>query len=271
MGITPVQKGQKLTAQAWNQLATTVNNLTSGTTGGAAAGRVVPCTIKNHTSATFPAGNILTVYLAGCTRLAAYTPDEARIAWMNNGFQLDGYAALPSNSSSAGVPALLIDGIPASGIGRAVVYGLCAGYISVSGASAPELVKFSDSSGVFVEPASGETGDWRVIASSSVSNGRVFAYMVPLGGGGGGSLTVYFTTNGSAVSSTQATQINLDQYPNTWSVRGVKGSGGQLTLKIARWVLSGGTNPVTNVTVDSNGDIVLERTPITIGASFANE
>ena len=212
MGIVPVEKGQKLTAQAWNQLATTVNNIAGGSTAAVSAGKVVQVTIKNNTSAAVQAGNILTVYRAGTVRLAQYTPDEARIAWMNNGFQLDGYA-----SGSNGVPALLIDGIDAGGIGRALVYGLCAGYVTVSGSSAPDLVTFRASSGIFAVPSSGETGDWRVIASSSVSNGQVFAYLVPLGGGGGGG---------------------------------------------DDWALSGGTYPVTNVTVDSNGDIVLERTQI---------
>lgn len=269
MGISPVQKGQKLTAQAWNQLATTVNNIAGGSTAAASAGKVVQVTIRNRTDIAKRAGEILTVYKTGSLRLAQYTPDEARVAWMNNGFQLDGYAALPSNSSSAGVPALLIDGIPASGIGRAVVYGLCAGYISVSGASAPELVKFSDSTGAFVEPASGETGDWRVIASSAVSSGRVFAYLVPLGGGGGGSIPVYWTTNGSNVSSADAAALDFTQYPSNNLVRASMGSNGRLEIKIANWTLSGGTNPVTNVTVDSNGDIVLERTAITLGRSFS--
>jgi len=214
MGIVPVEKGQKLTAQAWNQLATTVNNIAGGSTSAASAGKVVQVTIKNNTSAAVQAGNILTVYRAGTVRLAQYTPDEARIAWMNNGFQLDGYA-----SGANGVPALLIDGIDEGGIGRALVYGLCAGYISVSGNSAPDLVTFRASSGIFAVPSSGETGDWRVIASSTVSSGKVFAYLVPLGGGGG----------------------TLPEY-----------------------YLSGATSPVTNVTVDSNGDIVLTREPIVL-------
>lgn len=218
MGITPVQKGQKLTAQAWNQLATTVNNITSGTAGTAAAGRVIPCTIKNRTDTAKKAGELLTVYKTGSLRLAAYTPDEARAAWMNNGFQLDGWG-----SGANGVPALLVDGIDEGGIGRAMVYGLCAGFITVSGNSVPDLVTFRASSGVFAEPSSGETGDWRVIASSTVSSGRVFAYMVPLGGGGG----------------------TLPEYS-----------------------LSGATTPVTNVTVDSNGDIVLTREPIVLNKTY---
>ena len=214
MGILPVQKGQKLTAQTWNQLATTVNNLTAGTTGGAAAGRVVQVTIKNRTDTAKKAGEILTIYKTGSLRLAGYGPDEARIAWMNNGFQLDGWG-----SGTGGVPALLIEGINEGGIGRAMVYGLCAGYIAVSGSRAPDLVTFRASAGVFAVPSSGETGDWRVIASSSVSNSQVFAYLVPLGGGGG----------------------TLPEY-----------------------YLSGATSPVTNVSVDNNGDIVLTREPIVL-------
>lgn len=211
MGIVPVEKGQKLTAHAWNQLATTVNNIAGGSTAAASAGKVVQVTIRNRTDTARRAGEILTVYKTGSLRLAQYTPDEARVAWMNNGFQLDGWG-----SGANGVPALLIDGIDEGGIGRALVYGLCAGYVTVSGSSAPDTVVFNASSGVFAVPSSGETGDWRVIASSSVSNSQVFAYLVPLGGGGGGD----------------------------------------------DWALSGGTYPVTNVTVASDGDIVLERTQI---------
>lgn len=241
MGILPVQKGQKLTAQAWNQLATTVNNITSGTAGTAAAGRVIPCTIKNRTDTAKKAGELLTVYKTGSLRLAAYTPDEARQAWMNNGFQLDGWG-----SGANGVPALLVDGIDEGGIGRAMVYGLCAGFITVSGNSAPDTVTFNAGSGVFAVPSSGQTGDWRVVAASTISSGRVFCYLVPLGGGGSsGSGGVLARVNGQDVT---VTKLVADSHVAFTYNNGV------LNISATPWNVSPAT-VVSNIAFDANGDL----------------
>lgn len=259
MGITPVQKGQKLTAAAWNQLATTVNNITSGTAGTAAAGRVIPCTIKNRTDTARKAGELLTVYKTGSLRLAAYTPDEARAAWMNNGFQLDGWG-----SGTNGVPALLIDGIDEGGIGRAMVYGLCAGFITVSGNSAPDTVTFNAGSGVFAVPSSGQTGDWRVIASSTVSSGRVFAYLVPLGSGGGGSSEISFIINGGSVETKDTVKAD-----GTYILlKNVSGHSNQVEIQGAKWILNGPTSVVTSVGCNSSGDLVVTTQQISLTYDF---
>lgn len=249
MGIIPVRPGQKLTAQVWNQLATTVNNITAGTSGTAAAGRPIPCTIKNRTDTAKKAGELLTVYKTGSMRLAQYTPDEARSAWMNNGFQLDGWA-----SGTNGVPALLVDGIDEGGIGRASVYGLCAGFVSVSGSSVPDTVTFNASSGVFAVPSSGQTGDWRVIAASSISSSRVFCYLVPLGSSGGGSAVSCTISNGNSV--TVGTIIADETYV---ALRRVTGYSDRVKIVGAKWTYGGPSSVVTDIACDASGDIIVTK------------
>jgi len=261
MGIVPVEKGQKLTAQAWNQLATTVNNIAGGSTAAASAGKVVQVTIKNNTSAAVQAGNILTVYRAGTVRLAQYTPDEARIAWMNNGFQLDGWG-----SGANGVPALLIDGIDEGGIGRALVYGLCAGYVTVSGSSAPDTVVFNASSGVFAVPSSGQTADWKIIAASSVSGGKAFCYMIPLGGGGGETSGVNIALLSSPNSGYTSAYILLQGIS-----RAVSNGKNVLigpNFKLANTNASGLINYVENISVDTTGNLVVTTKTTKLIQSF---
>ena len=177
MTVPNVRKGQALSATTWNQLASTVNNLVSASTE-KQWGRSIPCTILNRSGSARYGGNVLTVYKGGSVRLAAYKPDEARLAWLNSGFQLDGYAG---STNDYGAPALLIDGVSAGGIGRCIVPGLCAGFVTYVETDLPELCKFDADNGVFVSAASNEVGDWKIIAASDIETGvkRVFAYLVP--------------------------------------------------------------------------------------------
>ena len=177
MAVNPVQKGQPLTARAWNEMAVMVNNITSASTE-KQWGRTIPCTILNRSGSARYGGNILTVYKGGSFRLAQYKPDEARLAWLNSGFQLDGYAG---STNDYGAPALLIDGVSAGGIGRCIVPGLCAGFVTYTETDLPELCKFDADNGVFISAASNEVGDWKIIAASDIETGvkRVFAYLVP--------------------------------------------------------------------------------------------
>ena len=177
MTVPNVRKGQALSAQTWNQLASTVNNLTSGSTE-RQWGRSIPCTVLNRSGSARYGGNILTVYKGGSVRLAAYKPDEARIAWLNSGFQLDGYAG---STNEYGAPALLIDGVGNGEIARCIVPGLCAGFLTYTENDVPELCKFDADNGVFCSAGDNEVGDWKVIAASDIETGvkRVFAYLVP--------------------------------------------------------------------------------------------
>lgn len=177
MTVPNVRKGQALSAQTWNQLASTVNNLTSGSTE-RQWGRSVPCTILNRSGGARYGGNILTVYKNGSVRLAAYKPDEARLAWLNSGFQLDGYSG---STNDYGTPALLIDGVGAGQIARCIVPGLCAAFVTYTETDLPELCKFDADNGVFVSAGAKEVGDWKIIAASDIETGvkRVFAYLVP--------------------------------------------------------------------------------------------
>ncbi|MBR3218742.1 MAG: hypothetical protein IKF77_02375, partial [Thermoguttaceae bacterium] len=108
-------------------------------------------------------GQILTVCRDGTVRLAGCDPDQARLAWMNNGFQLDGCGA---STNDYGTPALLIDGVASGGIGRCIVPGLCAGFLTYTEATIPELCKFNADAGGFVSAGSDEVGDWKIIAAS---------------------------------------------------------------------------------------------------------
>lgn len=176
MGISPVRKGQPLTAAAWNQLATEINNITSAT-GEKQWGRVIPCTILNRSISPVKAGETLVVHKGGTVRIATYTPDEARQMWMNSGFQLDGYGG---SSSDYGTPALLQDGVQSGEIGRCMVSGLVAGYVTYSENAVPDLVKYTSRTGTFVSAGSSEVGDWKIIAHSRAdANKRIFAYLVP--------------------------------------------------------------------------------------------
>lgn len=178
MGIQPVRPGEKITAQAWNDMATAINNQLTAD-GDRQWGRSVPVTITNRTIAARNAGQILTVYKGGTVRLANYDPDEARLAWMNSGFQLDGYGA---SANDYGTPALLIDGISPGGIGRAIVPGLCAGFLTYTETTLPELCKFDADTGSFVSAGANEVGDWKIIAASAGAPNnakRVFCYLVP--------------------------------------------------------------------------------------------
>lgn len=186
--VQQVKKGDPITAQAWNEMAAAINNNLAAR-GGAIPPRPIPVTIKNRTEFTVQAGGTLTVYKGGTQRISSLSPDNARKAWQNNGFQLDGYS-----SGTGGVPALVLDSIPEGGIGRAMVSGLCAGYVTVSG-SVPDTVRFNPASATFAAAGSGETADWKIIAASSVSSGKAFCYMIPLGGGGGNYPTDQAVTN----------------------------------------------------------------------------
>ena len=108
-------------------------------------------------------GQILTVCRDGTVRLAGCDPDQARLAWMNNGFQLDGCGA---STNDYVTPALLIDGVASGGIGRCIVPGLCAGFLTYTEATIPELCKFNADAGGFVSAGSDEVGDWKIIAAS---------------------------------------------------------------------------------------------------------
>ena len=86
---------------------------------------------------------------------------------MNNGFLLDGCGA---STNDCGTPALLIDGVASGGIGRCIVPGLCAGFLTYTEATIPKLCKFDADAGKFVSAGADEVGDWKIIAASA---GRV--------------------------------------------------------------------------------------------------
>ena len=178
MTVPQVRTGQPLTAFTWNQMASAVNNITNPSTE-KQWGRNIPCTITNRTGAAIVGGSVLTVYKEGTVRLAQFTADEARLAWLNNGFQLDGYAG---SINDYGSPALLGEGANNGDIVRCRVPGIVAGFLTYVETSLPELCKFDADNGVFTSAASNEVGDWKIIAASSPDPNnakRVFCYFVP--------------------------------------------------------------------------------------------
>lgn len=248
--VQQVRKGDKITALAWNEMAAAINNNLAAK-GGAVPPRPIPVTIKNRTEFTVQAGGTLTVYKGGTQRISSLSPDNARKAWQNNGFQLDGYS-----SGTGGVPALVLDSIPEGGIGRAMVSGLCAGYVTVSG-SVPDTVKFNPASATFAAAGSGETADWKIIAASSVSSGKAFCYMIPLGGGGG-AISFILANGTTAVKDT----VKAD---GTYiSLKSVSGHSNQVEISGARWILNGPSSVVTSVSCDSNGDLVVNAQAISL-------
>ena len=248
--VQQVRKGDPITALAWNEMAAAINNNLAAR-GGAIPPRPIPVTIKNQTDSTVQAGGTLTVYKGGTQRISSLSPDNARKAWQNNGFQLDGYA-----SGTGGVPALVLDSIPEGGIGRAMVSGLCAGFVTVSG-SVPDTVRFNPASATFAAAGTGESADWKIIAASSVSSGKAFCYMIPLGGGGGA--LNFILTNGNAV-----TRDTLQADGTYIKLQSVTGRPNNVNIVGAKWTLNGPSSVVTAVSCDSNGDLVVNTQAISL-------
>lgn len=178
MTVPQVRRGQALTAATWNEMASAVNNISSKSTE-KQWGRNIPCTIRNLSGNGAVGGMTLTVYKQGTVRLAQYSPDEARVAWLNSGYQLDGYSG---SVDDYGAPALLVEGAASGDIVRCIVPGICAGFLTYTESTIPDLVIFDADNGVFKSATSSEVGDWKIIAVSAPDPNnakRVFCYYVP--------------------------------------------------------------------------------------------
>lgn len=260
MSVPTVKKGQPLTADTWNKMAATVNNITSGTTGVDVGGRAIPCTIINRTNTTKKAGEILVVTKDVCYRIAQLTPDQARQAWINNGFQLDG------GKTGTGTVATLIDGVKSGGMARCIVPGLCASYVTITTTTVPELVKFDPTYGQFRVPASNETGDWKIIAHSTKADSKVFAYLVPsmVASGGGGTIQAELTFEMEGGYTFTDDRLAADN-DNIKIYREFPQSGGsKAVLRGATYTLNGPTSVVIGVACDENGDIVCTKQQISL-------
>jgi len=251
--VQQVRKGDPITALAWNEMAAAINNNLAAR-GGAVPPRPIPVTIKNRTEFTVQAGGTLTVYKGGTQRISSLSPENARKAWQNNGFQLDGYS-----SGTGGVPALVLDSIPEGGIGRALVPGLCAGFVTNSSSAVPDLCTFDAANGVFSPVSSG--GEWKVIAYSNHSSYRRFCYLFPIGGGT--SISFVLANGTTAVKDT----VRAD---NTYiQLQGVTGYANRVNIKGARWYIDGPNQVVTHVSCDSNGDLSVNIQNIGLGCTFS--
>ena len=102
----------------------------------------------------------------------------------------------------------------------------------------------------------------RIIAASAKSSGRVFCYLIPLGGGGGGALS-FVLTNGTTVPK------DTIQADDTYiQLLSVSGSPTRVQIKGARWNLNGPSSVVTSVSCDSNGDLVVTSQNLSLNYGF---
>lgn len=149
------------------------------------------------------------------------------------------------------------------------LFFLAAAFVLAKDTYAPTKVKVTQNNyQPFFEKAT--DGEWTVVGLSSaetISQGdyirRYFAYLSPAGG----RLEVtYYDSSGNQHAGVSVARMVLGQ--NSFRAAQDGSDSSLLTVYGPTYTLGGATSPVTNVTVDSNGDIVLERNPITLTKSF---
>ena len=268
MAVNHVNPGDPISARKWNEIVDKLNraDLTQ-----AALMVDTRVTVGNYSSSTVTAGQIVAV---SGMRGAGDGAQQCFRNFLENGFQL---LATPTGDSP--FLATMEEAVRPAGGGNLIFCGkatlafhLAAGFVlSKSSTGWPTKVKaiVHDNKVVF---EFAEDGEWSVVGVSnpvSISDGdyvrKFFAYLSPEGGR---PWVSYYRSDGT-LENTKVTSIKF----GTGSTDVFQGARDQnnpsvVTITGAKYYLSGATSPVTNVTVDSNGDIVLERNPITLSKYF---
>ncbi len=268
MTIQHVKAGDPISAGGWNEMVDKLNraDLTQ-----AALMVDTRVTVGNYSSSTVTAGQIVAV---SGMRGAGDGAQQCFRNFLENGFQL---LATPTGDSP--FLATMEEAVRPAGGGNLIFCGkatlafhLAAGFVlSKSSTGWPTKVKaiVHDNKVVF---ESAEDGEWSVVGVSnpvSISDGdyvrKFFAYLSPEGGR---PWVSYYKSDGNS----EYTKITRIQFGNA-STDMFKGARDQnnpsvVTITGAKYNLTGATQPVTNVTVDANGDIVLERGTIAVNRYF---
>lgn len=265
MTLRHVQRGDFITAAGWNEMVDRLNrtDLTDNVTE-----RRTRITVSN-VNRDLAAGEA--IWVSGM-RGAYRGPTACYRSFVENGFQLN------ASTLDTGYIAVLEEALPVDRGSRAHIAGalvsfpLAAGFVySSEPRNLPTKVKAAYGHDELIF-ADAPDGDWSVVGLSSaetVSDGdyirKYFAYLTP---DGSRPWVNYYKSDGNN-ELTRITRINF----GTGSQDVFQGARSQsnpsvVTITGAKYSLIGATQPVTNVTVDSNGDIVLERNPITLTKSF---
>lgn len=260
MTLKHVAPGDPLSASQWNELVDGLNGVDYLTDDPQPEVAYAPITINNPFDYAVSTGDVIPI---GGMRSSALDADACYEHYLSSGFQLRGTAA----GADAKFFAFAEEGIPAGEIGHAFVpYKLAAAFYyekanEVNNAARP--VVYSP----YVILESAYTGALRVIAKSAattVSEGsytkKYFAYFI-FGAPNKNALTNVTTSNGSFVTSvsftggTPITSIPTILISHTWQ-----------NVTAGDYGLPAGV--VSDVSVDSNGDLVVTKQRLSSSASL---
>lgn len=265
MTLKHVAPGDPLSATRWNEMVDRLNNtdLTDNVT--ELRTRITVC----NTNRNLSAGEA--IWVSGM-RGAYRGPTACYRSFVENGFQLN------ASTLDTGYIAVLEEALPVDRGSRAHIAGalvsfpLAAGFVySSEPRNLPTKVKAAYGHDELIF-ADAPDGDWSVVGLSSaetVSDGdyirKYFAYLTP---DGSRPWVNYYKSDGNN-EPTRITSITF----GTGSQDVFQGARSQsnpsvVTITGAKYSLTGATQPVTNVTVDANGDIVLERGTIAVNRYF---